>query len=101
MKELSDQQRKVLAVIVEWTREHGYPPTFREIGARMRIKSANGVRDHLDALERKGWIKRTPAEARSIVVLAGATELERRRHQLRAELAIIEGRLKESSNAAA
>lgn len=34
------------------------PPTMREIGKVMCIRSTNGVADHLRALERKGYIRR-------------------------------------------
>ena len=37
--------------------DRGYPPTLREIGAHMGIKSTNGVNDHLRALERKGYLR--------------------------------------------
>lgn len=36
----------------------GRPPTLREIGDHMGIKSTNGVADHLRALERKGYLVR-------------------------------------------
>lgn len=101
MRELSDQQRKVLSVIEQSIREHGYAPSIREIGRALKIKSPNAVSLHLIALERKGWITRRPTEARAIRVLASLTELERHREQLRAELARVESRLTEARHAAA
>ncbi len=44
------------------------PPTFREIGLRIGSTSTNGPRDHLLALERKGFIRRSPDIARGIYV---------------------------------
>jgi SOS-response transcriptional repressor LexA len=35
----------------------GLAPTLREIGARFGIKSTNGIKDHLIALERKGLLE--------------------------------------------
>jgi repressor LexA len=59
------RQRAVLDAIQAWIREHGYPPTIRELGARLGIKSLRGVTAHLDALAKKGWLQRE-ARARSI-----------------------------------
>jgi repressor LexA len=44
--------------------DRGYPPTLREIGARMGIRSTNGVNDHLRALERKGYLTREDMKSR-------------------------------------
>ncbi len=59
MKEpLTDRQRKILDFIDGKISSHGQPPTLREIGAKLGITSTNGVRTHLDALVRKGYLKR-------------------------------------------
>ena len=55
--------------IVGYTREHGFPPSFRELGEQMGIASTNGVNDHLRRLERKGYIERQPRQGRCIKVL--------------------------------
>lgn len=39
--------------------KHGMPPTLREIGDAMGIKSTNGVNDHLNSLEGKGYLDRS------------------------------------------
>lgn len=57
---LTARQRQVYELIVRSVSSKGYPPTIREIGARIGISSLRGVTCHLDALERKGWIKRVP-----------------------------------------
>jgi repressor LexA len=46
--------------------DRGYPPTLREIGARMGIRSTNGVNDHLRALERKGYLTREDMKSRAL-----------------------------------
>jgi len=45
-------------------------PAIREIGRAMNIRSPNGVVCHLDALEKKGRIRRTPGKTRNIEVIA-------------------------------
>lgn len=62
------RQQKVLDFLAEYAAAHGYPPTLREIGAHMGIRSTNGVNDHLRALERKGLIRRNLMTSRSSVV---------------------------------
>jgi repressor LexA len=66
-KGLTDRQQAILDYIVECIRENGYPPTIAEIGLRFSIASTNGVNDHLQSLERKGYITRAP-KARGIHV---------------------------------
>jgi repressor LexA len=68
MEELTDRQKQVLHFIVKETENRGFPPTIREIGEQMSIRSTNGVNDHLNALERKGYLKRGAQQSRSLVV---------------------------------
>ncbi|MBI4560112.1 MAG: transcriptional repressor LexA [Candidatus Hydrogenedentes bacterium] len=65
--DLTSRQARILRFIVDCIRDNGYPPTIHEIGNRFRIASTNGVNDHLVALERKGYIKRS-SKARAIQV---------------------------------
>lgn len=69
-RRLTPRQRRILDYIRAFRLEHGYPPTLRQIGAEMGIKSTNGVHDHLAALKRKGYIDLDQGQARGIVVLA-------------------------------
>lgn len=54
------QQIALDLVTQGWRR--GCPPTLREIGEHMGIRSTNGVSDLLRALERKGWLEHRPGE---------------------------------------
>ncbi len=53
---LTDRQEDILAFIKQFTLESGYPPTLREIGKHFQISSTFGVKRHLDALVKKGFI---------------------------------------------
>src|ERR1044072_73727 len=66
MKGLTDRQEQVLHYIRQSIHERGYPPTLREIGAHMGIRSTNGVNDHLRALERKGDLTREDMKSRAL-----------------------------------
>src|SRR4051812_2553536 len=67
MEELTDRQREILNFIVKESELRGFPPTIREIGEEMDIRSTNGVNDHLKALERKGYLSRGAQQSRSLV----------------------------------
>ena len=47
-----------------------YSPTVRQIAQQFNIRSPNGVTGHLNALEKKGVIRRHPGKARNIEVIA-------------------------------
>ncbi len=66
MQQLTERQRKVLDYILSAIDENGYPPTLREIGNFMGIRSTNGVNDHLRALERKGFLTREDMKSRTL-----------------------------------
>jgi repressor LexA len=63
---LTQRQQMVLDFIRSSIADRGYPPTLREIGARMGIRSTNGVNDHLRALERKGYLTREDMKSRAL-----------------------------------
>jgi repressor LexA len=65
--ELTDRQKEILNFILRTSEERGFPPTIREIGEEMAIRSTNGVNDHLKALERKGFLTRGEQTSRSLV----------------------------------
>jgi repressor LexA len=64
----------VLRFIAREIEERGYPPTIREIGEALDIRSTNGVNDHLKALERKGYLTRDPVKSRALIPTAAARE---------------------------
>jgi repressor LexA len=66
MQGLTARQQMVLDFIRQSISDRGYPPTLREIGARMGIRSTNGVNDHLRALERKGYLTREDMKSRAL-----------------------------------
>ncbi len=66
MKGLTRRQGEILEYINASIQERGYPPTIREIGHHMGIRSTNGVNDHLKALERKGFLARDDLKSRAL-----------------------------------
>lgn len=72
LPKLTARQQKVYDYVVDTIQKHGFPPTLREIGEHMGIKSTNGVSDHLKALERKGYLKKNNLRARALTPLVDA-----------------------------
>lgn len=66
MQGLTKRQQQTLEFIRKSIEERGYPPTLREIGESMGIRSTNGVNDHLRALERKGYLRREDMKSRAL-----------------------------------
>jgi len=64
--ELTDRQAQVLAFIEDRIGAWGYPPTIREIGEHLGIRSTNGVADHLKALKRKGFLTQRDMKSRTL-----------------------------------
>lgn len=66
---LTERQNQVYEFLRTYVRRSGKPPTIKEIGAHLDIKSTNGVHKMLVVLETKGYINRTKHEARGIEIV--------------------------------
>lgn len=67
-RRLTPRQREVLEIIEEHMRERGYPPSVREIGEAVGLTSPSTVHAHLNALQRRGYLRRDPTKPRAIEV---------------------------------
>ncbi len=68
MKDLTSKQKEVYDYLVAKSSD-GVPPSVREIGAAVGLKSTSSVQAHLDSLEEKGYISRDPMLKRSIRIV--------------------------------
>ncbi len=66
---LTERQQQVLDFIEHVVTTTGFPPSIRQIGEALHISSTNGVRAHLKALEKKGYIHRSLRTSRGIAML--------------------------------
>nr|WP_236683378.1 transcriptional repressor LexA [Demequina sediminicola] len=66
---LTERQRLVLKCIKESVDSRGYPPSMREIGEAVKLKSTSSVKHQLVALESKGFLRRDPHRPRAIEVV--------------------------------
>jgi len=69
-KELTDRQQEILSFIEQFRDENGYPPSLRQIGKQFGISSTFGVKRHIDALVKKGYILVESNTSRGITVLS-------------------------------
>jgi len=66
---LTSRQREILEYLKFRQKVRSYPPTVREIGEAVGLSSSSTVQNHLNTLERKGYIRRDPTKSRTIEVV--------------------------------
>lgn len=64
--DLSARQRTILEMIYAHVDLHGYPPSVREIGEAVGLKSPSSVHAQLETLEAKGYLRRDPTKPRAL-----------------------------------
>ena len=70
MGTITPKQQKIYDFIQSFTAEHAYPPSVREIGAAMGLKSPSTVHFHLKGLEEAGMIVKAEGKTRAITLPA-------------------------------
>ena len=65
----NDRQKNILKFIKAFLMDKGYPPSVREIGQAVGLKSSSTVHGYLAKLEEYGFIKRDPTKPRAIDIL--------------------------------
>lgn len=66
-KSITSRQKQVLELVAAFIREHGIPPTIRDIAA-LYTCSVKGAYDHVLALQRKGYLERNKLQSRGILL---------------------------------
>jgi repressor LexA len=84
---VSDRQRAILDYLRDFVDEHGYPPTVREIGEAVGLRSPSTVHAHLAQLERAGLLRRDPTKPRAIELTDRIAHTDVRRLPLLGEIA--------------
>ncbi len=77
MAELSGMQKKIYDYIAACIKEQGYPPSVREIGDAVGLKSPSTVHFHLKHLEEAGLIEKGAGKGRAITLTAPEVEKDR------------------------
>ncbi len=82
MEELSERQKQIFNYILQEINKKGYPPSVREIGKAVGLKSPASVHSHLKTLEKLNYIRRDPSKPRAIEVLYNNDETERMKKEM-------------------
>lgn len=69
LEKLTSKQNQVLDYIKQSIAKNGFPPTVREIGSALGLKSPATTHAHINTLESKGYIKKVGAKNRAIELL--------------------------------
>ena len=67
--ELTERQQAILNFIQKFVQTKGYPPSFREIGKHFNIASTFGVKRHIDALVKKGYLSNESKTSRTLSLI--------------------------------
>ena len=66
---LTERQQQVLDFIRTTVMTRGYPPSVREIGEAVGLRSPSTVHSHLNSLVKAGVLKRDPTKPRAIMIV--------------------------------
>lgn len=75
---ISDKQQEILEYLKEVILKKGYPPSVREICQAVGLSSTSSVFNHLEKLEKNGYIRRDPSKPRCIEIVDDTFQLTRR-----------------------
>lgn len=67
-RKLTARQRQILEVIHAHVEAHGYPPSVREIGDAVGLRSTSSVHAQLETLEDRGYLRRDPTKPRALEI---------------------------------
>ncbi len=67
--DLNEKQDRIYDYICDYQKEHGFPPTVREIAKIVGLASSSSAHSYLKQLEEKGYIRRMEGCPRAIEVV--------------------------------
>ena len=70
---INKRERAILDYIEKQSKVNGYPPSVREIGKAVGLKSTATVHGYLEKLEQKGYIKKESQKGRTLKLLKGSS----------------------------
>ena len=74
MESITARQQQVLEIVTRFIAEYGYPPSLRQIGEKLGVSGTLGVMKHLEALEKKGYIRRQGGSSRGISLVSAMAQ---------------------------
>lgn len=87
------KQTELLQFIREFSEEHDYSPSYREIQTALGLRSVSAVAEHIDNCVTRGFLRKTPGSARSLEIIdrdqpSYFAEIKAKITQLEAEMQI-------------
>jgi repressor LexA len=76
-EEITDRQQEILSFIQEYVDFNGFPPTYREIGKKFNIASTFGVKRHIDALVKKGFLNTSSNLSRTLTLVVNNNPIQK------------------------
>ena len=73
MSKQQEREQKILAFMRKELKAKGYPPTVREIGTALGIKSTSTVHKDIASLVEQGYLKKDPAKPRALMLVDSDT----------------------------
>ncbi len=81
--ELNKREKSILKFIEKQIISNGYPPSVREIGQAVGLKSTATVHGYLAKLESKGYIKKESQKGRTLKLLKGGDGQNKQQTQMK------------------
>ena len=75
--EITNRQQEILDFIQDYVDFNGYPPTYREIGKKFNIASTFGVKRHIDALVKKGFLNNSGNLSRTLTLVVNNNPIKK------------------------
>lgn len=69
MKQPTKKQTALLKFIDQYTEEHNYSPSYREIMRAMKLNSVSAVAEHINNCVVAGYLEKIPNAARSLKII--------------------------------
>src|SRR5690606_3932945 len=76
--DLTPRQRRIMEFLRQWSEEHGYPPSVREVGEAVGLDATPSVGYRLKVRGRKGYLRREARRRRAVDVRSGSELVEER-----------------------
>ncbi|MDO5142960.1 MAG: transcriptional repressor LexA [Eubacteriales bacterium] len=71
MSKMTEKQKRILDFISSYALAHGYPPSVREIGEEMGLRSPSTVHTHLKKLREAGYLEPSDGRSRALTPVSG------------------------------
>lgn len=77
MELLTKRQKEILDFIQDFTGEHGYAPSYREIGKNFDLNSSATIHQHIQVLKEKGYLESESGAPRTLEVIEAVANYSR------------------------